>query len=1366
MRSHRYQIALIFLGAIATAFFAVFVYRELFPEYRLYQKDYIALEQFRSTYTHKSPADFKLGVKQILLETPDNGQPVIDRCISCHVALDIPYFSPTKIAYDINGKMILDEKGIPVKVTNEDYIWGKLDTRIAELTDEQVNTQLKEQGDLSALSVRLKEAEELKALKIVEWNEQTYDVTKALSMHPLMGRETRPFEFHPVADYGCTSCHGGNGRALTADKAHGPVFEGQYEAENRGVVPKFLEQDPENDPRISTVFNHKPGEELVFQTTPILVEGLIQAKCMQCHQTGQQSIQGALGRTENVSSKSAKTIEKIYISYQNERKALLSLIKLRQLLETKGLSATITELNQELDQYITPPDQRSEIAAQLKFLMSHINQNSNNQKSTTAILNEINKDIFIALGSQELVKDLFVKTEKDPKNLENVLNTFIEEHRLDKAATGQLFVKANSLDYETALYQHVRDTEISLSKAVNDQFAMNSIQTDVDQLTGTYQRGKDLYIEQACYACHRISGFSRGGVGPELTQIGKNYPWYIKHHIVWPQGDLPTSTMPNYRLDHQELEPLMTFLLAQKGQNDAISKAEYKRNISEWETGKLQAWEKPITPTQIYDLRYSMTVFATEGCASCHRLKGYESDVGYAVEKEQKDRVDFGTLYQEREWFTKIFPEEILGSQIVEILDKHAFEIDQHIVEGVRKDSILEEIQEKYPNDIESFYTNFRFASRAKNKHYQDLASKELDPIKKQNILDQLEQYKKRLHRVLMIYIQEYGLGRLIGPRPNWSGVFRSDAWLMEHFIKPTAHVARSIMPVFPFDNSKFYALTHMLDVLGKRNRDWDRQLWENRGFNPAIAYQIHCSQCHGEFLGGNGPVSDWIYPIPKNLRSSEFLRNYTRDRVINSIIHGIKGTPMPPWGEVAAKPTTSDGLPVLTRAEIEQLAEWLFSTLPGHTMFEKGGDVPKWNYKPEDAIKELKEEGSQLRGQEHTEDVSTPLLSLRALLPNGKEYLAALNPSVATEQGLSVSDVFDVIKNPEGFTDQDSYYIKQRYYTEQNIHAGKVFFDVYCAVCHGSEADGMGPRAAVMQEAKPRMLNNLDWLNTHDDLYLLRSIKYGVPGTSMTPWGDQTSSLLRLQLVMYIRSLSREAGEQKILDESLFQTFDTSIFQIDAARVQLSNRINNTEMKLKESQNKQRELSKKSEQDPSFQNKRVEAFKQQLEFAELFSQEQQTDQLLVQLKKTVESEKKIFKDLGIGLLINKLNHEMSQNFLEILHQFEDRFTAQDSLLQIKQDAQTNTRIEELKKSMLRKMDLNIAKLQQDIKLLDAKFSSAARDKELNELQVQLKSFNDYKDLLETSFQESFILHQKQVELVEKFNKQMKMDNKIQDDKK
>src|SRR5690606_4221198 len=93
-------------------------------------------------------------------------------------------------------------------------------------------------------------------------------------------------------------------------------------------------------------------------------------------------------------------------------------------------------------------------------------------------------------------------------------------------------------------------------------------------------------------------------------------------------------------------------------------------------------------------------------------------------------------------------------------------------------------------------------------------------------------------------------------------------------------------------------ALTYMLDVIGHKNRDALHSQWALTGFNPAKAYDLLCSQCHGPYRQGNGPVAEWIYPVPKNLRNPEFMRNLTPQRAKESIHFGIKGTPMPPWGE------------------------------------------------------------------------------------------------------------------------------------------------------------------------------------------------------------------------------------------------------------------------------------------------------------------------------------------------------------------------------------------------------------------------------------------------------------------------------------
>ena len=133
------------------------------------------------------------------------------------------------------------------------------------------------------------------------------------------------------------------------------------------------------------------------------------------------------------------------------------------------------------------------------------------------------------------------------------------EHKDDPSATGSLFVKEASLNLDQALLLHVEDTENTFNETVTNQKVINSIVSDIDLLTKTYHEGEHLYISQACYACHKIAGFARGGVGPELTEEGNYYPWLIKRKLEWPQGDLETSTMPNMTLDSVELEKLMTF---------------------------------------------------------------------------------------------------------------------------------------------------------------------------------------------------------------------------------------------------------------------------------------------------------------------------------------------------------------------------------------------------------------------------------------------------------------------------------------------------------------------------------------------------------------------------------------------------------------------------------------------------------------------------------------------------------------------------------------------------------------------------------------------------------------------------------------
>lgn len=1247
-RSDWWQITLIALGVLVTSLFGVFVYRELFPEYKIYQNAYLELEQFRSTYTGEPVPPFRGGIKQIVLEREDKGPAKIDRCTSCHVAMKFEHFSPTRIARDINGEIRRDAEGRAIQEPNPDYVWGRLERS----------------GDKALYE----------ELSMVEVGHTTYDMTKVLAMHPLIGRETRPFEFHPVEEYGCTICHSGNGRALTTDKAHGPVFDGQYEEEFMGPKPTFTEPDRNNDPAFARVFNEKPGHKLLFQTTPLYVGGLIEANCVQCHQGTSQVLENAAEKAAIAASRWAQKAKKVKSSLQEQKKALLSLFAMQKLIEQKGYRKALEELDARIGNYHLSPTDRENAEAQREFLVeaggepspTEASEAHGKAKSQEALKYALEE----ALGKAALVKALQGQLigAQDPMA---TLDTFLEK----QIGPGELFTKRQAVAKNSAIARQVQTTEASFERAVSDEEALSSYITDVDLLTQTYHEGKKLYISQACYACHRITGLSRGGVGPELTEIGEYYPWYIKESLVWPQANLKTSTMPNYKLDHVELEGLMSFLLAQKGPPKTASETEFRIMTHEWEAGKKLPWEKPVPPSKLHDLRYSMTIFVTEGCAACHRMQGYASNVGFLAEKEEGD---FEAVYQEREWFRRLIPEMASGSEITRVIEENSTEIDRRIVDGVRKGSIVEEIEAKHPGTIASFYTPFSYASRAKNHHYETLANAEEDPAKRFAILAKRDVWQKRVDRVLKIYIQEYGLGRLVAPRPNWAGVYRSDEWLMGHFRKPSAYNARSIMPVMPFDDSKYYALTHMLDVLGKRNRDALRQVWDNRGFSPELAFETLCAQCHGEHLHGNGPVAEWIYPIPKNLRNADFLRNLTRERVMDSLTHGIKGGPMPPWGEVSQDKATADDTPVLTQDEISQMADWLFSSLLGGTVIRGSEDVLKWQYGPDDVVEELKKEGNVLEAEPNAKE-GVPISMLHV----------ALNPT-PTQQPPG-TDIFDAEPNPFGGPNKELYYIKKKYYTDANFLEAQKYFEVNCAVCHGKEADGSGYRAGTMFDAKPRMLSNLKWLETRDDLRLLRSIKYGVSGTSMAAWGDQTNTLQRLQLVIFIRMLSQEQQLRDELFASLYQAFDEAKFTIEEGRIANDAKLAEVDSERKGLQKERAALASELAAGTASPEQALNLYEKELILGNAIQSYRSKDQVFLDLKAEVAREEQLYRGMGVTLIGRRVPDQIFERFLNILKIHEEAYTLQDGVLTYTLEADKEDKMGKLAEQVLTDVEQFIA---------------------------------------------------------------------------
>ncbi|HKV12563.1 MAG TPA: c-type cytochrome [Thermoanaerobaculia bacterium] len=128
-----------------------------------------------------------------------------------------------------------------------------------------------------------------------------------------------------------------------------------------------------------------------------------------------------------------------------------------------------------------------------------------------------------------------------------------------------------------------------------------------------------------------------------------------------------------------------------------------------------------------------------------------------------------------------------------------------------------------------------------------------------------------------------------VGPELAFTAVQRDHAWLMAHFRDPKSVVPGSLMPPYPlpeaaFDSLSLYLLSRTPPAIPTA---------------PAEQYQLLCARCHGEKGQGDGVISPYLDPKPRDLTKAAFMKTKTRERLIASVRQGVPGTSMAPWGGV-----------------------------------------------------------------------------------------------------------------------------------------------------------------------------------------------------------------------------------------------------------------------------------------------------------------------------------------------------------------------------------------------------------------------------------------------------------------------------------
>ena len=100
-----------------------------------------------------------------------------------------------------------------------------------------------------------------------------------------------------------------------------------------------------------------------------------------------------------------------------------------------------------------------------------------------------------------------------------------------------------------------------------------------------------------------------------------------------------------------------------------------------------------------------------------------------------------------------------------------------------------------------------------------------------------------------------------------------------------------------------------------------------------------------------------------------------------------------------------------------------------------------------------------------------------------------------------------------------------------QNLPSdGAEIFKTLCSRCHGEKGDGLGKTAFYLDPA-PRDLTKVAFMNSKPEERFLRSIKDGVPGTSMPAWGKvlseaQTQTVLRYVKTAFVKEPQRALKE------------------------------------------------------------------------------------------------------------------------------------------------------------------------------------------------------------------------------------------------
>ncbi len=397
-----------------------------------------------------------------------------------------------------------------------------------------------------------------------------------------------------------------------------------------------------------------------------------------------------------------------------------------------------------------------------------------------------------------------------------------------------------------------------------------------------YDKGRDLFLEKACWGCHTIAGISTSSQAPELSNAGGKFDIeYLKESIVEPTANIANSKMPKFDWVHDEetVEALAIYL---KGQQKERLRSEesaplgYIKPVSD--VARIQKPSVEAGRALFAGVDFEGSV-ARGGCINCHAFKNSDGDLAG------------GSVGPELTYALRA-----RGKQYVK---EHIVNARMHVADSIMptfkdyNDAELESLVMflstfEYKLDSskgEQLFANYCVSCHGENLDGKGPVSKMLDPLPRDFRPQFVSTYQDRFKTS----IENGVMGTAM---PPWKDILSDEEidLLIKYVVGETLD-----------ENDTFVRIDRELPRIGDPERlnykGKDLKIEAGDPDNGYVAFQKNCTSCHGKLANGKGPNAYFlVHPLPRDLLNKQFMNQpyMTDERLYRSILLGVPGTPMP----------------------------------------------------------------------------------------------------------------------------------------------------------------------------------------------------------------------------------------------------------------------------------------------------------------------------------------------------------------------------------------------------------------------------------------------------------------------------------------